>query len=150
MNCFESKYTSKIKRIVIPIPGFQRYNKTITEEGDSEFIGRERIMSRIISWLTESKNFTGACLVTGYRGMGKSSFVGEALSRIVNHSIINKRIFALLKMVWLLFTCHFLMYIPLEKRILEMNTAHWFILFGLLFVAGALIYQIYRKCVNTN
>lgn len=147
MNCFESKYTSKIKRIVIPIPGFQRYNKTITEEGDSEFIGRERIMSRIISWLTESKNFTGACLVTGYRGMGKSSFVGEALSRIVNHSIINKRIFALLKMVWLLFTCHFLMYIPLEKRILEMNTAHWFILFGLLFVAGALIYQIYRKCM---
>lgn len=147
MNCFESKYTSKIKRIVIPIPGFRRYNKTITEEGDSEFIGRERIMSRILSWLTESKNFTGACLVTGYRGMGKSSFVGEALSRIVNHSIINKRIFALLKMVWLLFTCHFLMYIPLEKRMLEMNTAHWFILFGLLFVAGALIYQIYRKCM---
>lgn len=147
MNCFESKYTSKIKRIVIPIPGFQRYNKTITEEGDSEFIGRERIMSRILSWLTESKNFTGACLVTGYRGMGKSSFVGEALSKIVNHSTINKRIFALLKMVWLLFTCHFLMYIPLEKRMLEMNTAHWFILFGLLFVAGALIYQIYRKCM---
>lgn len=147
MNSFESKYTSKIKRIVIPIPGFRRYNKTITEEGDSEFIGRERIMSRILSWLTESKNFTGACLVTGYRGMGKSSFVGEALSRIVNHSMINKRVFAFLKIVWLLFTCHFLMYIPLEKHILEMDASHWFILFGLLFVAGALIYQIYRKCM---
>lgn len=147
MNYFESLYSSKIKRIVIPIPGFRRYNKTITEEGDSEFIGRERIMSRILSWLTESNNFTGACLVTGYRGMGKSSFVGEALSKIVNHSTINKRIFALLKVVWLLITCHFLMYIPLNKRLAEMGTMHWLILFGLLLIAGCILYQIYRKCI---
>lgn len=147
MNYFESLYSSKIKRIVIPIPGFRRYNKTITEEGDSEFIGRERIMSRILSWLTESNNFTGACLVTGYRGMGKSSFVGEALSKIVNHSTINKRIFALLKVVWLLITCHFLMYIPLNKRLAEMGTMHWLILFGLLLIAGCILFQIYRKCI---
>lgn len=147
MNYFESLYSSKIKRIVIPIPGFRRYNKTITEEGDSEFIGRERIMSRILSWLTESNNFTGACLVTGYRGMGKSSFVGEALSKIVNHSTINKRIFALLKVVWLLITCHFLMYIPLNKRLAEMGTMHWLILFGLLLIVGCILYQIYRKCI---
>ena len=147
MNYFESLYSSKIRRIVIPIPGFRRYNKTITEEGDSEFIGRERIMARIRSWLTESNNFTGACLVTGYRGMGKSSFVGEALSKIVNHSTNNKRIFALLKVVWLLFTCHFLMYIPLDKRLAEMGTMHWFILFGLLLIAGCILYQIYRKCI---
>lgn len=147
MNYFESLYSSKIKRIVIPIPGFRRYNKTITEEGDSEFIGRERIMSRILSWLTESNNFTGACLVTGYRGMGKSSFVGEALSKIVNHSTINKRIFALLKVVWLLITCHFLMYIPLNKRLAEMGTMHWLILFGLLLIVGCILYKIYRKCI---
>lgn len=147
MNYFESLYSSKIKRIVIPIPGFRRYNKTITEEGDSEFIGRERIMSRILSWLTESNNFTGACLVTGYRGMGKSSFVGEALSKIVNHSTINKRIFALLKVVWLLITCHFLMYIPLNKRLAEMGTMHWLILFGLLLIVGCILFQIYRKCI---
>lgn len=147
MNYFESLYSSKIRRIVIPIPGFRHYNKTITEEGDSEFIGRERIMSRILAWLTESNNFTGACLVTGYRGMGKSSFVGEALSKIINHSTINKRIFALLKVVWLLITCHFLMYIPLNKQLAEIGIIHWLILFGLLLIAGCMLYQIYRKCL---
>lgn len=147
MNYFESLYSSKIRRIVIPIPGFRHYNKTITEEGDSEFIGRERIMSRILAWLTESNNFTGACLVTGYRGMGKSSFVGEALSKIINHSTINKRIFALLKVVWLLITCHFLMYIPLNKQLAEIGIIHWLILFGLLLIAGCILYQIYRKCL---
>lgn len=147
MNYFESLYSSKIRRIVIPIPGFRHYNKTITEEGDSEFIGRERIMSRILAWLTESNNFTGACLVTGYRGMGKSSFVGEALSKIINHSTINKRIFALLKVVWLLITCHFLMYIPLNKQLAEIGIMHWLILFGLLLIAGCILYQIYRKCL---
>lgn len=147
MNYFESLYSSKIRRIVIPIPGFRRYNKTITEEGDSEFIGRERIMARILSWLTESNNFTGACLVTGYRGMGKSSFVGEALSKIVSNFTINKRVFALLKVLWLLMTCHFLMYIPLNKRLAEMGTIHWLILFGLLLIAGCILYQIYRKYI---
>ena len=81
-NIYEAFYSSKIKRITIPIPGFKKFNRTVTEEGDSEYIEREPIMSQLRDWLKEEHNFTGACLVTGYRGMGKSSFVGKVLSQI--------------------------------------------------------------------
>lgn len=111
-NIYEAFYSSKIKRITIPIPGFKKFNRTVTEEGDSEYIEREPIMSQLRDWLKEEQNFTGACLVTGYRGMGKSSFVGKVLSQISSEKQRWKHAPFFLKFLWLVgsiifFTYHF-------------------------------------------
>ena len=73
-------YTSKVKRFDIPLPSFNYFHRASSEEKvDSKFIGRERNSKRLYSWLTEEKTRSGSYLVTGYRGMGKSSFVGRIL-----------------------------------------------------------------------
>lgn len=81
-----SDFSSSIKHILIPLPGFENYHQTGTESiEDKNFIGRKAIIAKLKSWLTNSKTYTGAYLITGYRGMGKSSFVGKVLYDLSNH-----------------------------------------------------------------
>lgn len=76
--------SSKVKRVNIPIPEYNFFHKVSDEKGiDSKFIGREHISERLKAWLKDSKDYTGSYLVTGYRGMGKSSFVGKVLNEVV-------------------------------------------------------------------
>ena len=78
-----SKYASKIEPLYIPIPKFKFYHGASTEEMvDDKFIGRDKIIDRLKSWLTSSTTKTGVYLITGFRGMGKSSFVGKVLNQI--------------------------------------------------------------------
>lgn len=73
-------YTSKVKRVNIPLPAFQYFHRASSEEKvDEKFIGRERSSKRLYAWLTDEATQSGSYLVTGYRGMGKSSFVGRVL-----------------------------------------------------------------------
>lgn len=73
-------YTSKVKRFRIPLPSFEYFHRASSEEKvDDKFIGRERNSKRLYAWLSEEKTQSGSYLVTGYRGMGKSSFVGRIL-----------------------------------------------------------------------
>ncbi len=75
-----SDYSSSIKHILIPLPGFKNYHQTGTESiEDKNFIGRDTIIAKLKSWLSNDQTYTGAYLITGYRGMGKSSFVGKVL-----------------------------------------------------------------------
>lgn len=75
-----SDYSSSIKHILIPLPGFKNYHQTGTESiEDKNFIGRDTIIAKLKSWLCNDRTYTGAYLITGYRGMGKSSFVGKVL-----------------------------------------------------------------------
>lgn len=76
-------YTSKIKRINIPIPAFRYFHQASSnEEVDNRFFGRERSSVRLYSWLSDKDSRSGSYLVTGYRGMGKSSFVGRILYQL--------------------------------------------------------------------
>ena len=64
-------------------------------ESDTEdFIGRSSIVDKLSAWLTDTnkKNYSGAYLVTGYRGMGKSSFVYEAIKKTKNAPTIGRQI----------------------------------------------------------
>ncbi len=80
-NKFE-KYSSKINPLYIPLPEFQFFHGSSSEEKvDDKYIGREGNIERLKSWLTSSVT-TGVYLVTGFRGMGKSSFVGKVLNDI--------------------------------------------------------------------
>lgn len=122
-NIYEAFYSSKIKRITIPIPGFKKYNRTVTEEGDDEYIEREPIMSQLLDWLKEEHNFTGACLVTGYRGMGKSSFVGKVLSKITSEKRQWKHAPFFLKFLWLVVSIIFYTY---NFSIASINQIPWY------------------------
>ena len=73
-------YNSKIKRINIPLPEYKIYHRASSDEKvDKKFIGRDNLSRKLYSWLTDKSTPSGSYLVTGYRGMGKSSFVGRIL-----------------------------------------------------------------------
>ena len=72
---------SKIRELHIPLPNFKYFHKPSSEEEVfPNFIGREEDSEQLEEWLTNGDS--GAYLVTGYRGMGKSSFVGKVLNKI--------------------------------------------------------------------
>ena len=79
-------YSSKVKRVNIPIPEFTFFHKASSEEKvDPKFIGREQISDKLYSWLKDD-HIGGSYLVTGFRGMGKSSFVGRVLNKLVRRT----------------------------------------------------------------
>lgn len=58
---------------------------------DQRFMGRDRIIQKLKTLLTNAESSSGAYLVTGYRGMGKSSFVGKVLHEINSYRSSFKR-----------------------------------------------------------
>lgn len=73
-------HSSYIKTVLIPLFHFNGYHQTVSEEeGDEDFVGRKAIIGKLKAWLSDPKSSTGAYLITGFRGMGKSSFVGNTL-----------------------------------------------------------------------
>lgn len=82
------RYSSKVKRINIPLPSFNFVHKSwfsghIDNSTPGFIIGRDRIIEKLKSWLTKEKTNGGVYLVTGYRGMGKTSFVNRVLFELV-------------------------------------------------------------------
>ncbi len=79
----KSNYTKNgyIKDIYIELP-FYKYLHGPVEISDREdeirFLGRKRIRDRLLNILKNGKT-SGAYLVTGYRGMGKTSYVNRVL-----------------------------------------------------------------------
>ena len=82
---FEDLY-SKVRRIYIPLPGFRFFHRpSEVNDVDSQFVGRQRILGLLKNWLEDKKdNRTGSYLITGYRGMGKTSFVSKAIDDLIN------------------------------------------------------------------
>lgn len=73
-------HSSYVKHVLIPLFDFRGYHQTVSEEeGDEQFVGREAIISKLKAWLADKRSTNGAYLITGLRGMGKSSFVGKTL-----------------------------------------------------------------------
>ncbi|MCL2415029.1 MAG: tetratricopeptide repeat protein [Bacteroidales bacterium] len=74
---------SKIRDLYIPLPNFKYFHKPSSEEEVFEnFIGREEDCEQLEEWLTNGDS--GTYLVTGYRGMGKTSLVGKVLNKITS------------------------------------------------------------------
>ena len=78
-NKYNDRFSSLIRPIQIFLPE--------REGGDSnykyaDFVGRERLMERLFNWLSDTKNENGSYLVTGFRGMGKTSLVNRVTERL--------------------------------------------------------------------
>lgn len=81
--------------ITIPLMGFNGFHHVSDYESKDDFedfIGREGVLDKFKAWLEDSeekrtlwkfrmtrKKYSGAYLITGFRGMGKSSFVYKAI-----------------------------------------------------------------------
>lgn len=89
-----NRFLSKVKRVIIPIPDFKFFHRA-SQDGDvdAKFVGRNNISSLLENWLRVPKNdedhlknktadCTGSYLITGYRGMGKTSFVGKVIDKL--------------------------------------------------------------------
>ena len=77
-NCYNDKFTSLIRSIKIFLPSQQKRG----DGKDDDFVGRERLMERLFLWLSNKDNKTGSYLVTGFRGMGKTSLVDRTIRRL--------------------------------------------------------------------
>lgn len=82
---FNERYFSNLHNMIIPMYGFNHYHHANNCEEDIEgFIGRDSIIDKLSAWLKDSDDtkYSGAYLITGYRGMGKSSFVHKAVKKL--------------------------------------------------------------------
>ncbi|MBN1182673.1 MAG: ATP-binding protein [Bacteroidales bacterium] len=72
-----------MKRVFIELHNYS-FHHGATEVGDTDerFVGRERLLERFKSVLINTTRKSGIYLVTGYRGMGKTSFVNKAIEEI--------------------------------------------------------------------
>lgn len=79
----KEKFYSNLHSMIIPLYGFTSYHYANNEDNGQEFIGRNSIIDKLSSWLKDSPSkYTGAYLITGYRGMGKTSFVYQAIKKL--------------------------------------------------------------------
>lgn len=83
---FNERYFSNLHNMIIPLYGFNHYHSVSNcEENTEGFIGRDSIIDKLSAWLDAPKGkttYSGAYLITGYRGMGKSSFVHKAVEKL--------------------------------------------------------------------
>nr|VFJ76096.1 MAG: hypothetical protein BECKFW1821C_GA0114237_10988 [Candidatus Kentron sp. FW] len=71
---------SEFKDWIIPLPDF-RFHHEPYRGGDDyrDFIGRDALVQSFLDLLRHSRDRSGSYLITGYRGVGKTSFVHKAL-----------------------------------------------------------------------
>lgn len=82
---YQNQETAKIKSIYLPLREykFNHLSKNL-ERKSGFFFGRKRLLKKLQLLLDEdnSENYKGTYLVTGYRGMGKTSLVREVIRNI--------------------------------------------------------------------
>ncbi len=75
-----SDYSARIKEVYIELKNYRFHHSPYSGElDDQRFIGRTSVKRRIRLILKNSRTKSGAYLVTGFRGMGKTSVVREAI-----------------------------------------------------------------------
>jgi len=71
---------SKTKEILLELPGYAYSHSSSAEnETKSFFLGREKLIARLKSMIISSSSKTGVYLVTGTRGVGKSSLIDKVI-----------------------------------------------------------------------
>lgn len=77
------RFSARIKNLYIELNEYAYFHSP-SEIGriDRRFTGRKRVLERLKSLFTDYETPSGAYLVTGYRGAGKSSLVAKALSEV--------------------------------------------------------------------
>ncbi len=73
-------YAAKIKDVYLELDNFKFFHSPFgRDQPDERFIGRRSALNRIKMILKNSDTKSGAYLITGFRGMGKTSIVRKAI-----------------------------------------------------------------------
>jgi len=73
--------SARIKNIYIELPDYEYFHSPSgISRKDKRLIGRKKVKQKLKTILRNSKTKAGAYLVTGYRGMGKTSLVREIIA----------------------------------------------------------------------
>ena len=94
------RFSARIKNLYVELNDYAYFHSP-SEIGriDRRFTGRLRVLERLKSLFTDYETPSGAYLVTGYRGAGKSSLVAKALSEVSAGSGLRRRSARLLRLV---------------------------------------------------
>lgn len=78
-----NEYSARVKNIYIELPDYEYFHSPSgVSRQDKRFIGRKKILDKLETILSYSKSRAGAYLVTGYRGMGKTSLVRKVIAEM--------------------------------------------------------------------
>lgn len=83
----------KIKPILLELVNYSHFHSVSNQDEEdinNRFLGRKNIINRLRSFIHETNKNTGAYLVSGFRGMGKTSVVNKALATLNPKSKFNK------------------------------------------------------------
>lgn len=94
IDYLQKKFTLKTKSYLLELEEYEFFHSPFSldnEKLDTKFIGRDKELSRLRLILENSKTKSGAYLITGFRGMGKTSIVRKAIKQVNEKNIeINK------------------------------------------------------------
>jgi len=83
-----NELSSRIKSVYVELKDYTFFHRpTGVKQKDDRFIGREKVIDKLKAILTNSEAKSGAYLITGFRGMGKTSIVNKVLAEL-NYSTI--------------------------------------------------------------
>jgi hypothetical protein len=155
-NKLNDNYSSKLKRVFIELHNYSfNHGSSIMGEKDERFVGRERLLEKFKSVLTNTSKKSGIYLVTGYRGMGKTSFVNKALEDIYcsSHFLKNMTRWGMLLLSSYLLTLFFIYISRLDSDhigvINYVSTALLFYL-AILIISFIFYYILKRSIFNVN
>jgi len=75
--------SARLSKIFIELHDYSfSHRPSAAHEKDPRFVGRKRIREKLKIILMNTVSKSGAYLITGYKGMGKSSFVNQALNDV--------------------------------------------------------------------
>ncbi len=69
------------KELVIELENFSYLHTGINNEESSLYVGREKLIEKLVNILHESSGGRGSYLISGYRGVGKTSFIKKVIDR---------------------------------------------------------------------
>ena len=82
---FLSDYSIKIKDVLIELEDYEYFHSPEAKDERLDldrFIGRQKIIRRLTSLLENSATQSGSYLITGFRGMGKTSVVRKVIKKV--------------------------------------------------------------------
>lgn len=149
-----SQPSSKIKDVYIQLKGYKFHHSPYQNKEDDgdRIIGRKKVKERIKNLLTETNKKSGTYLVTGFRGMGKTSLVRQAIEEVNNDAIKSKQnrndtlVYIMTFLKWIVIgivisLIYKILFVPKIKNILPTDILHLLVIF-IIFILIAIIHNI--------
>ena len=80
-----NKESFRVKSIFLELPSYSYFHSVLNksnEDINERFVGRKELIDKLKSFIYETTRSTGTYLVTGFRGMGKTSVVNKTLAEL--------------------------------------------------------------------